>query len=70
MKAAKKKNPLASGLDDSVKNNQLGMRALRGKVDWQGDLEAWRADPETPLIEVSEEVMEQIASRIRARRGS
>lgn len=23
---------------------QLGIRAHKGKVDWQGDLEAWRKD--------------------------
>ena len=65
----KRKGPPAGELDPSVIKKQLGMRAFRGKVDWQGDLDAWRRDPDTPPIEMSEEVMEQIARRIRARRG-
>ncbi len=67
---SKPKGPHAAKADPSAIKKQLGLRAFRGKVDWQGDLNAWRTDPETPLIEMSYEVMEQIARRIRARRGS
>jgi Arc/MetJ family transcription regulator len=24
--------------------NQLGVRALKGKIDWQGDLDSWRRE--------------------------
>ncbi len=25
-------------------NRQLGIRELRGKIEWEGDLDAWRRD--------------------------
>mgnify|MGYP003439358026 CR=1 FL=1 len=40
-----KKETVEKALEAQVAiKRQLGMRQLRGKVDWQGDLEEWRRE--------------------------
>ena len=40
-----KKETVKKALEAQVAiKRQLGMRQFKGKVDWQGDLDAWRRD--------------------------
>jgi Arc/MetJ family transcription regulator len=40
-----KKETVVKALQAQVAiKRQLGMRQFKGKVDWQGDLDAWRRD--------------------------
>jgi hypothetical protein len=53
----------------AVLRRQLGMRRLRGRVDWKGDLDAWRRDSDMPLLDLSEQDIERIAQRAAASRA-
>jgi Arc/MetJ family transcription regulator len=40
-----KKDTVDSAFDEIIRmNKQRGMLALRGKIQWEGDLDAWRRD--------------------------
>ena len=40
-----KKETVDSAFDEIIRmNNQRGMLEMRGKIGWEGDLDAWRRD--------------------------
>jgi Arc/MetJ family transcription regulator len=40
-----KKDTVDSAFDEIIRmNKQRGMLKMRGKIQWQGDLDAWRRD--------------------------
>jgi hypothetical protein len=47
-----KKNIEATLMTKKAIDKQITIRALNGKVDWQGDLSVWRQD-ETETIQVT-----------------